>query len=161
MCVRIIDRHPFHRGGVVEGLVGGNQRHRAESVLPALLADFQGGGQLHGVVGAERMPIRQPHGVVEQGGGDLDDGVAAGEMLAEAVEDRRCLGGDERPAFAAAGNGGRDFNGGNAGDANGRGWAVARDAANPGGADLLDVTLDQGAGIHKKLITPKRVTKNR
>jgi hypothetical protein len=89
--------------------------------------------------------IGQPHGVVEQGGRDLDDGVATGEMLAEAVEDRRRPGGGERRAFPAAGDGGRDFNGGDAGDANGRGWAVARDAANLGGADFQDVTFDQSA----------------
>ena len=73
----------------------------------SLLVDFEGGGELHGVVGAQRVRIRQPHGLVEQGGRDLDDGVATGEMLAEAAEDRRCLGGGERPAFAAAGDGAR------------------------------------------------------
>ena len=40
-----------------------------------------------------------------------------------------------------------DFDGGDVGDVDDRGWAAAREAAHPGGAGLLDVTFDQGAGI--------------
>jgi hypothetical protein len=61
------------------------------------------------------MRIRQPHGLVERGGRNLDDDVATGEMRTEAAEDRRCLGRGERPAFAAAGDGGGDLDGGDAG----------------------------------------------
>ena len=45
MAVRIIDRQPFGQGGGVEGLIGRDQCHRAETDLLVLLADFKGGGR--------------------------------------------------------------------------------------------------------------------
>ena len=93
------------------------------------------------------MGVGQPHSVVEQGGRDVDEGIAPGKMLAEAVEDRRCLGGGERLAFAAAGDGGGDFDGGDAGQVDTAAGAAPRPAAQPGCPVLLDVVLDQGAGI--------------
>jgi hypothetical protein len=68
-------------------------------------------------------------------------------MLAEAVEDRRCLGGSELSAFALTGNGAGDFNGGDAGDVDQGGCALPRDAANPSGTRFLNLTLDQCARI--------------
>ena len=50
---RIVHRQPFGGGGVIEGLVGGDQRYRGEAGGVVLLADFKGGGELHGVVGAK------------------------------------------------------------------------------------------------------------
>ncbi|MFI5457129.1 MAG: hypothetical protein ACHRXM_16915 [Isosphaerales bacterium] len=122
MAVGVIDRQPLGYGGGVKGLIGRDQRHRAQPGLLALLTDFERGGQLHGVIGAQRVRIRQPHGIVGQDGRDLDDGVATGEMLAEAMKDRRCLRGGERSAFSAAGDGGGDFDSSNAGDVNTSGW---------------------------------------
>jgi hypothetical protein len=147
VAIGIIDRQPFGDSGGVEGLVGRDQCHPAESTPLPLLVDFKRGGQLNGVVSAQRVRIGEPRGVVEQCGRDLDDSVATGEMLAEAVEDRRRPGGCEGPAFPAAGDGGRDFDGRDAGDANGRGWVVARNPANPRGANFVDVTFDESAGI--------------
>ena len=57
MRARIVHGQPFGHGGVVEGLVGGDQRHWAETGVLALLADFEGGGQLHGVIGAEAVAL--------------------------------------------------------------------------------------------------------
>ncbi len=76
-----------------------------------------------------------------------NDGVATGEMLAEAVKDRRCLRGGEHSAFSAAGDGGGNFDSSNACDVNSSGRAVARNSANPEGADLRDVTFHQPARI--------------
>ncbi|MGO9921709.1 MAG: hypothetical protein ACLQIB_44320 [Isosphaeraceae bacterium] len=39
MGARIVYSQPFGRGGVVEGLVGGDQRHRGETGVLVLLAD--------------------------------------------------------------------------------------------------------------------------
>ena len=50
-------------------------------------------------------------------------------------------------SFATARDGARDFDGGDAGDVDHGGWTAARDAANPGGAGLLDVAFDQSTGI--------------
>ena len=50
MAIGVIDRQPFGDGSAIEGLVGRDQRHRTESGLLALLADFERGGRLHGVV---------------------------------------------------------------------------------------------------------------
>ena len=147
MRARVVHGQPFGQGGVVEGLIGRNQRHRGETSVLALPADFEGGGELDGVVGAQAMRIGQPHGLVEQGGREVDEGVAPGKMAAEAVEDRRGLGGGERLAFAAAGDGRGDLDGGDAGQIGATACAAARQAAHPGGAVLLDVALDQGAGI--------------
>ena len=49
--------------------------------------------------------------------------------------------------LAAARDGAGDFDGGDVGEVDDCGWAVARDAANPGGAGFLDVAFDQGARI--------------
>src|SRR5208337_1792727 len=118
-----------------------------EPGLLALPEDFEGGGQLHGVIGTQRVCIRQPHGIAEQSGRDLDDGVATGKMLAEAVENRRCLREGERPAFPAAGDGGGDLDGGNAGQIDRVAGAAPRQAAHPACSVLLNITLDQGARI--------------
>ena len=133
MILWVIDGQPFGGGGVVEGLVGGDQRHRGKPESSCSWRSLEGGGELHGVVGAQAMGVGQPHSVVEQGGRDVDEGIAPGKMLAEAVEDRRCLGGGERPAFAAAGDGGGDFDGGDAGDVDDGG----RRCAASGGAPRL------------------------
>jgi hypothetical protein len=45
------------------------------------------------------------HALVEQGRRNFDDGVAAGKMPTESAEDRRRLGGSERPAFPTSGHG--------------------------------------------------------
>ena len=113
--MRIIDCQPFSHGGGIQGMIGGDQGYRVPAGLVALPEDFEGGGQLHSIIGTQRVRIRQPHGIVEQSGRDLDDSVATGKMLAEAMEDRRCFRGGERPAFPAAGNGGGDLDGGECG----------------------------------------------
>ena len=51
MAVRIIDREAFDGGGVIEGLVGGDERDRGETGIPLLAVDLEGGGELDGVVG--------------------------------------------------------------------------------------------------------------
>ena len=89
MAIGIVHGQPFGRGGGVEGLVGGDERDRGETGILLLAVDFEGGGELDGVVGAQRVRVRQPRRLVQQGGRDLDDGVTAVEMLAEAAEDRR------------------------------------------------------------------------
>jgi hypothetical protein len=99
MKIRVIDRKPFRQGGDVEGVVGGNQCHRGETSILLIMVDFESGGELHGVIGTQRMGIRQPHGLVEQSGRNLDDGVATGQVLTESAKDRRRLGGSERLAF--------------------------------------------------------------
>jgi hypothetical protein len=43
-------------------------------------------------------------------------------MLIEAAEDRRCLGGGDRLALAAAGDGAGDFDGRDVGDVDDRRW---------------------------------------
>ena len=40
-------------------------RHRSETSILLLLVDFEGGGELHGVIGAQRVRIRQSHGLIE------------------------------------------------------------------------------------------------
>jgi hypothetical protein len=65
---RIVHGHRLRCGGVVAGFVDGNPHHRGETGVLTILVDLEGGGQLHGVRGAERRPIRQPHGLVEEGG---------------------------------------------------------------------------------------------
>jgi hypothetical protein len=68
--------------------------------------DFEGDRQLYGVIGAQRVRIRRPRGIVEQGGRDLIDGLSTGKMQAESMEDRRCRRLRERLTFPAAGDGG-------------------------------------------------------
>ena len=58
MAIGVIDRQPFGDGGGVEGLVGGDQRDRAESVRLVAAVDFERHGELHGVVGAQRVRVR-------------------------------------------------------------------------------------------------------
>ena len=89
MAAGIVYGQPFGRGGVVEGLVGRDQSDRAEAVRLVAAVDFERHGELHGIVGAARMRVAQPHGLVQQVGRHLDDDVPRGEMLAEAAEDRR------------------------------------------------------------------------
>src|SRR5262245_59069629 len=106
MMTWVIDRQAFGGGGVVEGLVGGDECDRGETGILLLAVDFEGGGELGGVVGAQRVRVRQPRRLVQQGGRDLDDGVTAVKMLAEAAEDRRrARWGEWRRRFAAAGDG--------------------------------------------------------
>ena len=103
MAVRVFDRQPFGGGGGVEGAVGGDEHERAEAVGGPIPVDVEGGGELHGVVGAEPVRVRQPHGVVHQGGRDLRGEVATGQVLAEPREDRGGL----APPRASRPGGGR------------------------------------------------------
>ena len=52
MGVRIVHGQSFGGGGVVEGLVGRDQRDGAEAVRLVAAVDFERHGELHGVVGA-------------------------------------------------------------------------------------------------------------
>ncbi len=52
MRIRIVHGQPLGRGGVVECLVGRDQRHRAETFRLVAVIDFERHGELHGVVGA-------------------------------------------------------------------------------------------------------------
>ena len=87
--------------------------------------------QLHGVVGAKRVGIAQAHGVVQQRWRHLDDDIPPVEMLAETVENRGSAPGRERFAFAATRDGACQLDGGDAGDVDDGGGAVAGDAAHP------------------------------
>src|SRR4051812_3041502 len=109
MEVRVIDCQPFSRGGVVEGLVGIDERDRGETGILLLAVDFEGGGELDGVVGTQRVRVRQPRRLVQQGERDLDDGVTAVEMLAEAAQDRRRARWGERWRPSAAAGDGRGY----------------------------------------------------
>ena len=59
MLVRVFDRQPLGSGGGVEVAVGGKEGYRVESALPALPEDFEGGGELDGIVGTQVMLIGQ------------------------------------------------------------------------------------------------------
>ncbi len=50
MRTRVVHCEPFGQGGVVEGLVGGNEGDAAHSGGEPSAVQFQGGGQLHGVI---------------------------------------------------------------------------------------------------------------
>jgi len=60
MRTRIIDGQPFRRGGGVEGLIGGDQRHWTPPDLLVLLADFKDGSQLHGIIGPKATLTGEP-----------------------------------------------------------------------------------------------------
>ena len=150
MAAGIFYGEPFGCGGVVEGLVGRDQRDGAEAVRLVAAVDFERHGELHGVVGAQRVRVAEPHGLVQQIGRHLDDDVPRGEMLAEAAEDRRRARRREGLPFVAARDGAGDFDGGDVGDVDEPGRALAREAAYPGGAGLQDIALDQGAGIDEE-----------
>ncbi len=55
MVVRILDGKPLARGGVVEGHVGRDERHRPETSILVTLMQIEGDGQLHGIVSSEPM----------------------------------------------------------------------------------------------------------
>src|SRR5690242_18935740 len=114
MAVRVIDRQPFGEGGVVEGLVGGDERDRSQVCRLLEMVDMKGNRQLHGVIGPEPVLASDPHGVGDQGGGKLDDAIALDEMAAEMAVDRGGLRGDADLCTPAAGDNGRDFDGGDA-----------------------------------------------
>ena len=86
MRIGIVHGQPFGRGGAVESLIGGNQRDGAGDSRLMEAVDFKSHGKLHSIVGAKRVLNPQPHGVVQQGGRHLGDGIPSGEVLAEAVE---------------------------------------------------------------------------
>src|SRR5436305_2012053 len=86
----VIFAEPFGQGVVVEGLVGGNQRNGAGAARLMEAVDFKSYGELDGIVGAKRVLNPQPRGIVQQGSRYLGDVIPPGEVLAEAVEDRRC-----------------------------------------------------------------------
>ena len=73
--------------------------------------------------------VAEPHGVVQQGRRHLDDDIPPGEMLAKAVENRRCARRREGFPLAAARDGAGDFDGGDVGDVDEPGRALAREAA--------------------------------
>jgi hypothetical protein len=149
MKVRIIDRQALGSGGVVEGTVGGDERDRAGAARLMAAVDFQRHGELHGVIGAERMRIAEPCGFVEQAGCHFDDDIPPGQVLTEAAEERRRLGSGEHPALPAAGDGAGDFDGGDVGDVDDSRWILARKEANPAGAGFDHVALNQGTGIEE------------
>jgi hypothetical protein len=93
MAIRVIDRQPFGGSGVVEGPVGGDEGHRSQASLSLETVNVEGNRQLHGVVGPEPVPAGGQHGIGEQGGSELDDAVALGQMAAEMAEDCGGLGG--------------------------------------------------------------------
>ena len=96
-----------------------------------LLAEFEGGGKLHGVVGTEAALAGFEHGVVEDGRGQVEDAVTLGQVAAEMAEDRSGLGGGNVAAVLPPGDGGEDFDGGDAGDVNPVGGLGAGSGSGP------------------------------
>lgn len=79
MKIGVFDDQAFSLGGLVEFLVGRDEDHAA-------LADavqLKGGRQLNSVIGAKLVLIGEGRGVAQEGGRQLQDGVPAGQMLAE------------------------------------------------------------------------------
>ena len=70
MRPRVVHDQPFGSGGGIKVSIGRDQCHRTEPGLLALLVDFEGGGQLHGVIGrsacvfASRMASLNRVGVI-------------------------------------------------------------------------------------------------
>ncbi len=77
----------FGDSGGVEVAVGGNEYEHAQAVGGPILVEVERGCQLHGVVGAKPVRVRQRHGVVHQRGRDLLGQIPACQMLAEPRED--------------------------------------------------------------------------
>lgn len=120
----VIDREPFDRGGRIQLAIGRDQRHRPEAGGLMESAYFQGGGQLHGVIGSQPVATRQLDRSAEERGGDLKDAVALRQVAAEMAEDGPTLGGGQAAAALSPGNGGRHLDGRDAGEID-RGGAFA------------------------------------
>ena len=52
MYARIVHGQTFRASGVVEGLIGGDQHRAGEARVFTLVVYFQGGRQLHRIIGA-------------------------------------------------------------------------------------------------------------
>jgi hypothetical protein len=59
MAIGVIDHQPFGGRGRVKVAVGGDEHERAEAVGCPIPVEIERGGQLHGVVGAKPVRIRQ------------------------------------------------------------------------------------------------------
>ena len=109
MGVGVFDCQPFGACRGIEVTVGRNQHERAGTSRLTEAVDFKSYGELHRIVGAKRMFDPQPHGIVQQGGRHLGDGIPPGEVLAKAVENRRCALRRDGSSFVTARDGSRDL----------------------------------------------------
>ena len=78
--------------------------------------DFEGDGELHGIVSSEPMPAGRQHRLAEESGGQFNDSITLDQMATEVTEDGPALGRGEVAGMLSAGDRGSDFDGGDAGD---------------------------------------------
>ena len=106
--------------------------------------------QLHSVIGSQAVDFRQPFGVGQQGGRDFQDGVLVSGIMPELGKQGGNGGSGQEPAAASAGNGGNDLDPRNPREENLMAGSRIGQAMNPSASDLVEVTLNDRAGVEDK-----------
>jgi hypothetical protein len=65
MCGRIVHQQSLDAGGVVELAVGGNESNGTGTRSLMAAINFERYGELHCIVGAERVRVAQPRGIAQ------------------------------------------------------------------------------------------------
>ena len=99
MQIGIVYGDPFGGGGGVKLVISGHQRNAARPAGLKPLMHFEGSGELHGVIRPQGVGVGKPHRGGQQGGGDLDGNIPAGEVAAESRQDGADAGGGQDAAL--------------------------------------------------------------
>src|SRR5271157_312681 len=144
---RIIHVYPFGYGGGVELLVGRDERQPAQAGGWACLVQIGCRRQLHSVIGPQAIDFRQPFSVGQQGGRDFQDGVLVSGVMPELGKEGGNGGSGQEPAAASTSNGGSDLDTRNPREKNLLSGSRIGQSPDPTASDLVEVTLDDCAGV--------------
>jgi hypothetical protein len=148
MRLRIVHGQTFGCCGVVEGLVGRDQRDRAKAIGLVAAIDLERGGKPHGVVGTQGVFAAQPLASSTSSGVSSMSTYRAARCCRKRrrIDDAR-RGVSVLPLRRRATAG--DFDGGYVSEVDDRGGVFSGDAPHPRGAGFQNVALNQSAGIEK------------
>jgi hypothetical protein len=147
MHVGVLDHQTLGGGGGVEVLVGRDESDAAHPGGQPSAVQLQGGGQLHGVISPELVGICQTHGVGQERSGDLKGKVFLSQVEPETSQESCRFRRGDGAGPAAAGDGGADLDGNDAGQLDQISGTGMSQSLNPARAGLLDVAFDDGAAV--------------
>ena len=153
MRARIVHGQPFGGGGVVRGPGRRRSASPGRDRRPGAACKVEGSAELHSVGGSARR--RRLAGLgqricasAEDRGGQVDDAVTLVEVAAEVAEHRSGLGGGKIAAVLPPGDGGEDFDGGDAAvDPVRRRCAPARSGSRAACSCFIDMAIRQGGRV--------------
>ena len=138
----------FRRRSGIQFSIGGKQRERRDNDT-----HFQGGSQLYGVIGPQRVQIGELGSLPQQRNCHLKDAVILGKIHPKLVQGRRSLGDGERRRLPPASDGGCDLDLCDAGDVEKMPTRRSCEGTSPGRARFVNINLTAASLSRKKEAT--------